>query len=318
LAESSLSVLGRRKTNMTNASANTYYRVLSFLEAQSEEWTPQQLSKELGIPRGTIGWRLSQLKNEGKVFYRPAGKIHFYAATRQFTDDFNKLFKAYDTKKLYEIHGLSLKLEGDFANTIPLGEVRRGVVRDSFDYYGGRTSFQLSVGTFMVWGSFTNRPLDYDRFVLWLSAVDGFCKARRWASIEGNLAQWRVVQYGFNRDWKRFRNDKPTECVSLQGFQSWFARVYQKKELGVLREEIHSRDERSLEEFIHLVDGSMTSVQVMNFLELVVRSLNETHAVNADMVKRIGTLADADSKLAEAVSEIMRELKELKKRRLHF
>jgi hypothetical protein len=147
------------------------------------------------------------LKKNGKVFCTPRGKVHFYAATRQFADDFNRMFKAYPTDMLYEIHGLSLKLSGDFTNRIPQGG---GVVRDSFDYYGGRTSFQVSAETLMVWGSFTERPLDWDRFLLWLSAVEGFCRARGWPGFEGNAGRWMVVQYGFNRDWKRFRNDSPT------------------------------------------------------------------------------------------------------------
>jgi len=273
--------------------------VLSFLEAQPEEWTPSQLAKELGMPRGTVGWILQKLKVDGKVFFIPRGKIHCYAATKRFTDDFNRMFKAYPTDKKYEIHGLSLKLQGvQFTNTIPLGGGEK-VVRDGFDYYGGHTSFQLSKETFMIWGSFTDRPLDYDRFVLWLSAVEGFCKARGWAGIEGNIGKWMVVQYGFNRDWKRFRNDSPTTCVSMQGFKQWFARIYEKEGLGVLREEIHSREEKSLEEFCHLVDGSMTSVQVMNFLELVVRTVNESHAINTELTKQIWRLSDRVDKLIE-------------------
>ena len=161
----------------------------------------------------------------------------------------------------------------------------------------------------MVWGSFTDRPLDWDRFVLWLSVVDGFCLARGWPEFDGCFERWRVVQYGFNRDWKRFRNDSPTRCVSLQGFKSWFARVYQKESAHCLREEIHSADERSLEEFIGLVDGSLTSVQVMNYLELVTRSLNESHAVNADLVKRLGTLTDVVYKLADQVEKLQERWK---------
>lgn len=289
--------------NASNMSANTCCKVLSFLEAQPEEWSPSQIAKELRIPGGTVRWVLKQLKTDGKVFFVPKGKLHFYAATRRFTDDFNRMFKAYPTNKLYEIHGLSLKLGGDFANMIPQGGGGQ-VVRDGFDYYGGRTSFQLSRETFMVWGSFTSRPLDWDRFLLWLSAVDGFCRARGWVGIEGYLEKWSVVQYGFNRDWKRFRNDSPTRCVSLQGFRNWFARVYQKEELGVLREEIHSRDEKSLEQFVHLVDGSLTSVQVMNFLEMVVRSVNESQAINIDMVKRLGSLADTVQGLVDEVKRL--------------
>lgn len=299
--------------NATNISTNACYRVLSFLEAQPDEWTVSGIAKELGMPRGTVSWVLKRLKEQGKVFFTPKGKCNFYAAVRRFTDDFNRLFKAYGTKKRYEIHGLTLKLEAeklgrDFTNLIPEGG---GVVRDSFDYFGGVTSFQLSRGTFMVWGSFTNRPLDYDRFLLWLSAVDGFCASRGWPKFEGNMRLWLVRQYGFNRDWKRFRNDSPTRCVSLQGFKSWFARCYQKEELGVMREEIHSREERSLEEFVHLVDGSMTSVQVMNFLELVVQALNKSHRVNADLVRRIGKLADKDAELTKQVKELSKIVSEI-------
>ena len=281
--------LHRADANASNGSTNACYRILSFLEAQSEEWTPTQLAKEMKpMPIGTIRWALMRLKIEGKVFYRPEGSVHLYAATRRFTDDFNRMFKAYGTKNRYEVHGLSIKLTGNFTNALPQG----GVVRDRFDYYGGFSSFQLSRETFMVWGSFTERPLDFDRFVLWLAAVDGFCRARGWPVIEGNIGRWLVVQYGFNRDWKRFRNDSPTRCCSLQGFRQWFARVYEKEGLGVLREEIHSRDERSIEEFIGLVDGSLTSVQVMNFLEMVVRNVNSLQAANTDLIKAVGRLAD--------------------------
>jgi hypothetical protein len=239
------------------------------------------------------------LRKKGKVFYRPLGNVHFFAATRRFTDDYNRIFKAYGTEKKYEIHGLSLKLQGNFANAQPEG----GVVRDGFDYYGGRTSFQLSGGTFMVWGSFTDRPLDFDRFVLWLAAVDGFCRARGWPVFEGSMGSWVVVQYGFNRDWKRFRNDSPTRCVSLQGFRLWFARVYEKEGLSVLREELHSRDVRTLEQFVGMCDGSLTSVQVMQHLELVTRSLNSLQAAQVDIIKAVGKLADRVDQLTRVASE---------------
>jgi hypothetical protein len=252
------------------------------------------------MPPGTVRWALKKLSEKGKVFYRAEGCTHLYAATIRFTDDFNRLFKAHGTQNRYEIHGLSLKLHGNFANNIPQG----GVVRDRFKYYGGSTSFQLSLETFMVWGSFTERPLDFDRFVLWLAAVDGYCRARGWAVIEGHIKQWLVVQYGFNRDWKRFRNDSPTRCVSLQGFKNWFARVYEKEGLGVLREEIHSAEERTIEQFVGLCDGSMTTIQVMQHLELVVRSLNTAMAINSDMVKVVGRLRGDVAALTEEVKAL--------------
>ena len=291
-------------TNTANTLTNAEYKILSFLEAQPEEWTPTQIAKELKpMPPGTVRWALKKLTEKGKVFYRPEGCTHLYAATIRFTDDFNRLFKAHGTQNRYQIHGLSLKLKGNFANNMPQGG---GVVRERFKYYGGSTSFQLSRETFMVWGSFTSRPLDFDRFVLWMAAVDGYCRARGWPVIEGNIKQWGVVQYGFNRDWKRFRNDSPTRCVSLQGFKSWFARIYEKEGLGVLREEIHSADERSLEQFVGLCDGSMTSVQVMQHLELVTRSLNTAMAVNSDMIKTV-------AKLVSRVEDLTKEVEGLKR-----
>ena len=299
----------RNTSNATNASANAYYRILNFLESRligDEQWSPKVIAKELDIPEGTVRWCLKKAKNNGKVFYIPKGRVHLYASTRRFSDDFNRLFKAYGTKQRYEIHGLTLKLTAKsmgkrgFVNAIPLG----GMLRNKLDYHGGVTSFQLSKTTFMVYGGFTDRPLDYDRFVLWLSMVDGFCNAKGWPSVEGNLRCWKVVQYGLNQDRKRFRNDSLTRCVSLQGFKNWFSRVYEKEELGVLREEIHSREEKSLEEFVSLASGGMTSVQVLNYLAMVVASLNNQVGINTDMVKRIGKLTDQMITLTDEIKKL--------------
>ena len=100
----------------------------------------------------------------------------------------------------------------------------------------------------------------------------------------------KVGKYHFYAANKRFRNDSPTECVSVQGFSQWFARVYDKKLF--VREEIHSREEKSLEEFIALVDGSLTSVQVMNFLDVLSRNINSLQASNFELARRVAQLAD--------------------------
>lgn len=301
----------RNTANATNASANAYYRVLDFLESRlegDEQWSPKVIAKELDIPEGTVRWCLKKAKENGRVFYIPKGRVHLYASTRRFSDDFNRLFKAYGTKQRYEIHGLTLKLTAksmgkrSFANTIPLG----GMVRSKIPYFGGETSFQLSKTTFMVYGGFTDRPLDYDRFVLWLSAVDGYCHAKGWPSIEGNMECWKVVQYGLNQDRKRFRNDSPTRCVSLQGFKNWFARVYEKEELGVMREEIHSREEKTLEEFVTLASGGMTSVQILNYLGLVTTSLNNQTKVSVDIIKELGKLKDQMVALTDELKKLKR------------
>lgn len=277
-----------KDSNESNVSPNTYYHILRFLEGQSEEWTPSTLAKELKMSPGTVRWALSKLRKQGKVIYRKVGKYRFYAANKRFSDEFTRLFKQYGTDQLYQIHGLTLKRMGDFSSKIPQG----GVDRWSFDYFSGKVSFQLSRFTLMVYGSFSDCPLDYDRFLLFLSCVDGHLSARDLPHILDDMANWWVVQYGLNRDWKRFRNDSPTECVSVQGFSQWFARVYDKKPFGVLREEIHSREEKSLEKFIALVDGSLTSVQVMNFLDVLSRNINSLQASNFELARRVAQLAD--------------------------
>ena len=262
------------------------------------------------MPRGTVSWVLSRLRRDGKVIYRKAGICNFYAASKRFSDEFTRLFKRLGTENRYQVHGLTLKLQGDFANALSLGDegrlgrffnVRRGrgVLRWSFCYRGATVSFQLSRYTLMVWVSCSENPLDYDGLILLFSMVDGFLFAAGLPRILDNMRGWHAVQYGFNRDWKRFRNDKPTACVSVQGFMNWFARVYDKKSLGVLREEIHSREERSLEEFISLVDGSLTSVQVMNFLAVLSRNLNSLQKSNFELAVQVRRLTEKVGGLME-------------------
>lgn len=278
----------RQGSNESNVSPNASQYILGFLEGQSEEWTPSNLAKELDMPPGTVRWALSKLREQGKVIYRKVGKYHFYSASKRFSDEFTKLFKQYGTNQLYQIHGLTLKKKGDFSNKIPQG----GVERWGFGYFGGKVSFQLSHFTLMVYAGFSDCPLDYDRFLLFLSCVDGHLAAKDLPRILDDMSNWRVVQYGLNRDWKRFRNDSPTECVSVQGFSQWFARVYNKKPLGVLRGEVHSREVKSLEKFVALVDGSLTSVQVMNFLDVLARNINSLQASNFELARRVAQLAD--------------------------
>lgn len=282
--------------NKSIASTNAYYRVLDFLEGQDEEWTPTMIARELDMPKGTVRWALHKLRERGKVIYRKVGINSFYAATKRFSDEFVRLFKQHKTDNRYEVHGLTLKITGDFANAVSLGgggcSGDMGVVRWKFHYRKCRVSFQLSRSTFLVYVSCSDKPLDYDAFLLLLSAIDGHLLSKGLPTILDNMVRWKVVQYGFNRDWKRFRNDSPTECVSVQGFSQWFARVYNKKPLGVLREEIHSREEKSLEEFIALVNGSLTSVQVMNFLDILSRNINSLQKSNFELASRVAQLTE--------------------------
>jgi hypothetical protein len=295
----------RKGANVTNASANAYGCVLDFLESRPSSdayWCPKIIAEELGLNVSTVRWALKKLIAAGKVFWIPKGRVHLYASTRRFSDDFTRLMKLHPPTERYEIHGLTLKITAEslgkksFANAIPVG----GVVRDGWKGVGGagtgETRFQLSAGTLMVYGSFTNLSLDFDRFLVWLARVDGFLAARKWTRVDGNLRLWVVCQFGLNRDFRRFRVDGLVKSVSLQSFQDWFARIYD-KELPdgehVLRVEVHSNhEERSLEQFIGLMNGDLSVVEVTNLLRTVTEACNNNSRAVAEVVKRVGKFTD--------------------------
>jgi hypothetical protein len=139
----------------------------------------------------------------------------------------------------------------------------------------------------MVYCSSINEPMDYDCFLLWLKKVDGFLLAKDWVGIEGHWDKWIVTQFGLNIDAIRMRSDSCVKAVTLQGFKSWFARVYDKKQLGVNRFEIHCRDERSLEDFLALVSGGISHAQTMGTLGLVASSLNNQGVSNQVDLNRL-------------------------------
>lgn len=245
---------------------------------------------------------MRQLLNDNKVFWIPKGKVHLYASTRRFSDDFTRLMKVHPATKRYEIHGLTLKITAEsvgkktLTNTIPVG----GVVRDGWKGIGGEgtgeTRFQLSASTLMVYGGFTNLSLDFDRFLVWLARVDGFLAARRWPRIDGFLRFWVVCQFGLNRDYRRFRADGLVKAISLQSFEKWFARVYDKELPGgehVLRAEIHSNhEERSLDQMIALMNGDLSVVEANNLLQNVAEITNKNTRALCEVVKRVGKLND--------------------------
>ena len=296
----------RKAANVTNASTNAYGYILDFLESRPSSdayWCPIIIAKELELNVSTVRWALKKLLNNNKVFWIPKGKVHLYASTRRFSDGFTRLMKLHPPTQRYEIHGLTLKITAEslgkksFANAIPVG----GVVRDGWKGVSGvgtgETRFQLSAGTLMVYGSFTNLSLDFDRFLVWLARVDGFLAARKWPRIDGNLRLWVVCQFGLNRDYRRFRADGLAKSISLQSFQNWFARIYD-KELSdgehVLRVEVHSNhEERSLDQLIALMNGDLSVAEVTNLLCTVTEASNNNTRALAEVVKRVGKLSDA-------------------------
>jgi hypothetical protein len=310
--------------NATNASANAYYVVLDFLEQKPSSdayWCPKLIAEELGLNFSTVRWALRQLLRDNKVFWVPKGKVHLYASSRRFSDDFSRLIKLHPPKNRYEIHGLTLKITAEslskkaFANAIPVG----GVVRDGWKGSGGdgtgETRFQLSAKSLLLYGSFTNLSLDFDRFLVWLARVDGFLAARKWPRIEGQLKFWVVCQFGLNKDFRRFRADGLVKAFSLQSFQDWFARVYDKELPGgehVLRAEVHSNhEERSLDQMIALMNGDLSVVEANNLLRTVTEATNNNTKALGEVIKRIGQLSDAVVATRSESGELTSALREL-------
>lgn len=310
--------------NGCNASANaSWYVVLDFLQnrPKGDEWfCPKVLAskKYLNIPEGTVRRSLKILLEKRLVLRMDKGRLHFYAAARLMDGDFNRLIHAYGTSNKWQVHGLTLKLQAkdvdleDFsqliANARPLGG-EGWVVRESYGVRDkGLTSFQLSRETLMVWCGCSLEPMDYDRFCLWLKGLDMWLLCHGWARIEGNLRKWSVVEFGLNDDFKVVRVDKGI-CVTLKSFQGFLARIYDKPELGenIVRQEVHVREERALEDMLGLVSGGMNYAQTMGSLGLIANSLDNNNATQRDMVRAIGQLKDMWGELASAVDVLMKD-----------
>jgi hypothetical protein len=324
---------------------NAKYRILNFLQTTmpgDEEYTPTVLAKTLEMPQGTVRVTLKRLMAEHKVTWRPKGSVHLYMAANRCTDDFKRLFNLHGTGTKYQIHGLTLKLKAEKLGKTEFTEYK-GVCNDrrvdgvgasagaSADFVSagwngkggkgtGETHFQFSRKTLMIYCGCSNLPMAYDEFILWLKHCDGFLIGRGWPRLEGQWREWVVVQYGFNRDHKTFRNDSPTRCVSLKGFESWFQRVYEKGDLG-LREEIHSadlEDGKSLEEFVRLASGGMTAVQIYQMIPMFIQSNNDTQRTTQELCKAVGDMKrmfDAVMQTqSKKINQLEKEQKELKRR----
>lgn len=303
-------------TTRQNASDNAYYRVLDFLESRpegDEYWCPKNLAEKLStqgpkMAESTVRGILRQLKTTGKVFYVPKGKIHLYAASRRFSNDFNYMFKNFgtktQTKERYQIHGLNLQLTAasvgleNFKNALPLGGLvwddRGQKVMDCWDFVGGCVTVQLYRELLEVQVNCSGSPMDLDRFVGWLAQLDGWLLAKRWPRVQGNFAHWVIVQYGFNKDYLKMCFDKPPVAVSLQGFKTWFYRVYDKvldDGSQVIRSEIHSKEAKDLDSFLSMASGSMSYVQVMNLVQNVAMAMNNSVSRLTDLERAMVRMA---------------------------
>jgi hypothetical protein len=156
--------------------------------------------------------------------------------------------------------------------------------------------------------------MDYDAFILWLNRVDGFLEAKKWPAILGALDLWVVSQYAFNDDFRVFRNDSPTKACSIKGFGTWFARVYEKdfpNGSKALRNEVHSREEKSLDEFIMMASGGMTAVQILQALPIFTQNMNSLRAWTQKMAVKVGKLADRESSRDNVVADLSGVLADL-------
>ena len=119
-----------------------------------------------------------------------------------------------------------------------------------------------------------------------------------------------MSQFGLNFDSRRVRADNLTKAVTLQGFKGWFARIYDKKELGVVRTEIHSNEERSLENLLALLSGGLSQAHGMSNFGAVASSMNNLYAQNRDMMVRIGKLTDVTYLSSEKICALEKSVDE--------
>ena len=307
---------------------NAYQTVLAFLEGQpfgNEYWCPKVIAETLVkqrkyvVAESTVRGVLKKLRSEGKVFMVDKGKVHLYASSRRFSDDFNYMFKnfgvRYNRNERYQIHGLHLQLTAEaagfesFKNALPLGgggwDVVKGGVLDSWEFEGGSTTVQLYDSLLIVQVNCSGCPMDLDRFIGWLAQLDGWLLAKRWPRIQGNLSKWLAVQYGFNLDYLKINYDKPPVAITLQGFRNWFYRVYDKTlndGSNVIRSEIHSKEAVEVPAFLTMASGSMSYVHVMNLVQGTAHQMD--NAVN-----RLSDLERALVRMASNFDSLSKELK---------
>ena len=318
---------GADVTNASNAFTNAYGvrgrtdDILEYLENLGQEAIGINIARDLQMPSGTVRWALQLLKKQGKLIDRRVGKYTFWCATKRYDDQLLRMMKKHDTGQKWSIHGLTLNMTGDFKKLLELanasipgirsvfggvevgfgrGGLRWGVVRG-----GGRLSFQLGVGSLTVRGAFSCCPLDYSGFVLLLGFLDGHLKALGLPGVDGRLGEWMVLQYGLNRDGLVSQFDGG-ESMTLYAFEGWLARCYKKESLGVRREEIHGGQPVSMERFLALVGGGVTSGQVLNFLDLLAVRMGDLQKSNMDLARQVERLMGSNELLARQVKEIKR------------
>lgn len=323
--------------NGCNASRNALVEVLSFLESRAigDEWyCPSYLASKncLDLPGGTVRAMLKKLLNQNKVLCEIRGKYHFYASVKRISNDFNRLLKTHGTAKKWQIHALTLKISAKdvglesfnsvMRNTTPLTGQQplsplSSMLRDHFGVKDrGLTTFQLSANTLTVWCGCTLEPMDYDRFVLWLTRVDAWLELHGLTQIRDNLLKWKVVQYGLNDDFIAVDNSKEVS-ITLKSFDSFIARVYSKRALGenVVRMEAHSREEKSLEAMLGLVGGGMAFAHTQGALGLVASEMQNNNLTQRD-TNRIMLRVAQRLEAQEAENKSLRaDLEEEKKRR---
>jgi hypothetical protein len=300
-------------SNPTHSNALTnacvYDSVLNFLEtsplSSALDFYPAKIAVELGLNPSTVRGVLKEMLKDHKVMVYPKGREHYYCATKRYSDEFTRLMKIYPVSERWELHGLTLKLEAKelgleyFTNTLPVG----GVIKER-GWVGvggqgtGETSFQLSRCTLMVYISCSLAPLDYDGWMLWLKQVDGYLCAKQWPRLLGdNFRFWVQCQTGLNHDHQKVRVDSYVHAVSLQVFDEFFARVYNKRLVNgkeVVREEIHVNGEKNLEKLLQGLAGSMHSVMVDNKVEGTAEAVNNNTAALGDQGRK---LRDIEKKL---------------------
>jgi hypothetical protein len=294
---------------------NAKQQILDFLESRSERdeyWCPTVLAKTLDLPRGTVSRCMAELVAKNKVFWIPKGKIHLYAATKRQNEDLARMMKLHQFTRKDNIcvHGLSLTLKAkaigrkDFseeltnsnqANGTPPGGMSK-VVHASFGVQDiDHTSFQLSRRSLTIYCGCSLKPMDYEMFVLWMAKVDVVLQTKQWPSLDANMKHWIIKQYGINKDGKVVKNDHPKFAASMFAFHGWLARVYEKDMPNgdrVLRQEVHSNEEKYIDDFVKMAFGSVNEVKTSENLPQLIESQNNVARSNQEIRKEIGKFKD--------------------------
>jgi len=280
-------------------------RILEYINNSGECLTPKQIAKKLKIKRNTVKSILRRLAKDGYIC-----RIGYGEYCSKTT---------YGMVKPLRIHNLRFRIEG-------LKELVKGKDLSPFSERIGdaeiRVHFGKKRGLVTGWLS-CDRGFDYQSLVFAVRFLSDIIKRKVGAEPKDwyfTSKEWNVDHIGVRLD-----NRNGFRCLTIQEFEDFLVRLYQKDDL-TLRAEVKDsmalslddllsimrsgnvgalRDARILHEIIQRLDAQTVAIKYFN------RTLEEIKSENDDVHRLLKTLIENQFKQLESMRKLNESLSQL-------